>query len=139
MTLLTASRETPHKQSLFKAFSRAQAASFGASAVDYSLTAGLVELAGVWYVLATAVGAFSGAVTNFLINRHWSFQVAHLEMNWQVRKYFIVSAGSLGLNTLLVYLLTDGLGFKYMISKIVASLSVGIFYNFPLHRWFVFR
>lgn len=125
--------------SIFKTFSKAQAASLAATAVDYGTTAGLVELAGVWYVIATAIGASLGAVTNFLINRHWSFRAAHVALHGQALRYFLVSAGSLGLNTLLVYAFTDRLGFKYMISKIVASLCVGIFYNFPLHRWFVFR
>lgn len=129
----------PIQQSLFKTFSKAQVASLSATAVDYGATVVLVELAGAWYVAATALGAFLGAVTNFLMNRHWSFQATHVSVRGQATRYLLVSAGSLALNTVAVYGFTDGLGFKYMISKVVASLMVGFFYNFPLHRWFVFK
>ncbi|MBU6376556.1 MAG: GtrA family protein, partial [Bdellovibrionales bacterium] len=37
-----------------------------------------------------------------------------------------------------VYAFTEGLGFTYVVSKLFVSFLVGILFNFPLHRYFVF-
>jgi putative flippase GtrA len=90
-------------------------------------------------VWATAIGAFFGAVANFLIGRFWSFEATHRRPHGQALRYALVSAGSLGLNSLGVLGLYSGLGIHYVIAKAATALAVGVLYNFPLHRRFVFR
>ena len=126
------------KASFWVSFSRAQAASVAATLVDFGLLVLLVEGTGLWYVAATALGAFAGAITNFTLNRHWSFGAAGDEWGGQALRYALVSGGSLGLNILGVFLLTDGLGSPYAASKAITALLVGWFFNYPLHRGFVF-
>jgi putative flippase GtrA len=99
----------------------------------------LVEKLGVWYVLATAMGAALGAITNFLLGRHWAFDASHAPARGQALRYALVSLGSLLLNAGLVYLITEKLGVNYVGSKAVTALLVGVVYNFPLQRWFVFN
>jgi putative flippase GtrA len=131
--------DVPARPGFIASFSRSQVAAFIASMIDYGLVFSLVELGHVWYVIAVAIGAFAGAVSNFLLNRHWSFKAAHRAWEGQAFKYAMVSAGSLALNTGGVYVATDGLGLHYAASVIVVSLLVGFAYNYPLQRYFVFH
>ena len=61
--------------SIIGSFSRSQVAGLVASAVDFGILFGLAEIFHVYYVIAVAIGALAGAVTSFLMNRHWSFRV----------------------------------------------------------------
>jgi putative flippase GtrA len=117
---------------------RSQIASLIATAVDFGTLIFLVEIGRVWYVAATATGAFLGAVVNFIFGRHWSFTAKHQTIRGQVIRYAIVSGISLVLNSLGVYLLTDYLKIHYAISRAASAVFVGILFNFPLHRHFVF-
>jgi putative flippase GtrA len=140
--LLQASVKTPDlpaRPTFLQSFSRSQVSSFTATLADFALLFGLVEIFHVWYVLATAIGALAGAITNFLMNRHWSFEATHGHPGHQLFRYSVVSVGSLILNTGGVYLATDYGGIHYAISVAVVSLVVGFAFNFPLHRHYVFR
>jgi putative flippase GtrA len=134
-----AMHDIPARPGFIASFSKSQVAAFLASVLDYGLVIGLVEVGHVWYVVATACGAFAGALANFLLNRHWSFRAAHRAWEGQAFKYALVSGGSLALNTGGVYLATDGLGLHYAASVIVVSLLIGFAYNYPLQRYFVFH
>ena len=100
---------------------------------------GLVELAGVWYGVATPIGAVTGAVTNFLLGRLWSFQATHMTWGPQAKRYALIAVGSLLVNSGGVILVTEKIGLQYAVSKLVVSFLVVVFFNFPLHRYYVFR
>jgi putative flippase GtrA len=117
---------------------RSQIASLTATVVDFSSLIFLVEIGRVWYVAATATGALLGAIVNFILGRHWSFMANHDAVRGQAIRYAAVSGVSLVLNSLGVYLLTDYIGIHYAISKAITAFLVGILFNFPLHRRFVF-
>lgn len=121
-----------------KSFSRANATALAATVSDFSTLYLLVEHFHLYYVAATACGAVAGAITNFLLNRFWAFDSRHQSVHSQGVRYGIVSAGSLALNTGLVFLLTDYGGLMYLKSKVIAALAVGWLWNYPLHRYFVF-
>lgn len=114
-------------------------ASVAATGVDFGFLVLLVEKGGLWYVAATAAGAFLGAITNFTLNRHWSFEATSDRVRGQALRYGVVSGGSLLLNSGGVWAITEGTGTSYVSSKIVTALLVGLFFNFPLHRYFVFK
>lgn len=120
-------------------FSRSQVSAGIATAVDYALLFSLVEISHVWYVIAVALGALAGAVTNFVLNRYWSFDASEGRWSRQAWRYVLVSGTSLLLNTGGVWLLTDRLRLHYYYSVFIVSTSVGFFFNYPLHRFFVFR
>jgi putative flippase GtrA len=117
---------------------RSQIASLVATIVDFTTLVFLVEVAHVWYVAATATGAFAGAIVNFVLGRHWSFKAEDDRLRSQAVRYAAVSAGSLVLNSLGVYLLTEYAGFHYTLSRALTAVLVGVLFNFPLHRRFVF-
>ena len=103
------------------------------------MTVYLVEVCRVWYVAATALGACCGAVTNFLLGRYWSFEAHKKKARGQAFRYAAVSVTSLVINSTGVYLFTDTLGLKYFYSKAIVALLVGILFNFPMQRFYVFK
>jgi putative flippase GtrA len=122
-----------------RTFLKANATAIAATVVDFSTLFVLVEFVRVYYVFATACGAFLGAVTNFSLNRIWAFRDGvHPMLHVQGLRYAIVSAASMALNTLLVYSITEYLHVQYLGSKAFAALLVGWFWNYPMHRYFVF-
>lgn len=100
---------------------------------------GLVELLGMWYVYANVIGASLGAVTNFLIGRYWAFQSSADSITGQAGRYAMVSLGSLLLNTLGLYLLTEYSPLNYIWAKIIVALLIAVTYNYLMQKKFVFR
>lgn len=131
--------EPRNNPSFVASFSKSQIAASLATALDFATVFSLVEMAHVWYVLATALGSSVGAFTNFLLNRHWSFQATHRRWPTQAARYFAVSGTSMALRASAVYALTEAGGFHYSVSVAIASVAIGLFFNFPMHRYFVFR
>jgi len=124
-----------------KTFSRANVTSILASVVDFTLLTTLVEIAHMYYVKAVALGAVAGAITNFLLNRHWAFHepgTTKHPIHHQTFRYALVSGGSLVLNTSLVFYFTEFAHIGYLGSKIIVALLVGWLWNYPLHHYFVF-
>jgi putative flippase GtrA len=120
-------------------FVKANLSSGIASGLEYVLITAIVW-AGVHYLAAATVGAVVGAVTDFALKRHWAFSRATKgAVHHEGVRYLLVSGASLGLNLGLAYLLVDGLGLPPVPGVIAASLVVGIVWNYPLHRYFVFR
>jgi putative flippase GtrA len=122
-----------------KRFSKAQVSALVATGVDFGTLLLLVEKIHLAYPYGVALGALAGAITNFQMNRHWSFQAASGSVKKQAFRYALVSAGSLVLNTLGVMLWTEFFQVHYVHSKILTSILVGILFNYPLHRDFVYR
>jgi putative flippase GtrA len=120
-------------------FLKSQAASLAATVVDFSVLFVLTEHFHIFYVISVALGAFFGALTNFTLGRFWSFQATKAKPGPQFTRYAIVSGGSLLLNVVLVYGFTETFGIHYGFSKVVVALLVGIFFNYPLQRYFVFK
>jgi putative flippase GtrA len=120
-------------------FIRANLSSSIASGIEYVLVTALV-LAGVHYLTAAGVGAATGAVTDFSLKRHWAFDRSHVgAVHHEGLRYLVVSAMSLLLNLALSYVLVDGLGLPSVPGVIAASIVVGFVWNYPLHRYYVFR
>ncbi len=119
---------------------RYQIAGFIATLLDFGVTIFLTETLLIWYVYSNATGALVGAVANFFISSYWAFAGSKNKLINQLWKYVVVSFGSLLLNTLCVYLLTDWLfEFDYRISKVIVAISIAWTYNFLLMRYFVFK
>jgi putative flippase GtrA len=120
-------------------FAKAQLASLIASIVDYWCTIIAVELFGVWYVWASAIGTMIGGITNFSLGRNWVFRNKEKARQVQLFRYTMVWTGYLILTTFGVFLLTHYAHVNYIISKATVSLLMAISYNYPLQKKFVFR
>ena len=127
------------KPSFFKSLARSQIASVIATISDFSMLIFLAEVVGIYYVWATACGAFTGAVIHFLLGRFWAFIAIEGNFFHQAAKYGLVAVGSLILNSSGVYAFTQYGGLPYPVSKVITAIIIGLTYNFLLHRYFVFR
>ena len=134
-------RDVPIRGTLgveLRRFLRANASSMLASGVDWAVITVLVGLR-VHYLLAATIGALVGAATDFTIKRNWAFMRGAVgAVHTEAARYIAVSGLSLGWNLLVSYLLVDGLHFAPVPGVIAASIFVGIAWNYPVHRYFVF-
>lgn len=106
--------------------------------VDFITTIVLVELVSVGFSLAMIAGALSGAGTNFIINRYWSFNAARQPTGKQGIRYALVWTGSLILNIAGTFALVQFLQLSYVTAKLIVALMVGWGFNYILQKKFVF-
>jgi putative flippase GtrA len=120
-------------------FSRSALTSLLTTALDFGTLTGLVELAGVDYVLATWLGTVVGSLSNFTINRLWAFDARDRPGAGQFVRFLLVQVAASFLHTGGVWALTRFLGLPYQASKLIISVLVYLAWNYPMNRWFVFR
>jgi len=106
--------------------------------VDYSVMVGVVELTRLGPVAATPIAAFCGAVTNFTINRSFTYRATENPMRGQLLRFALVSGASLGLNTLGEYLFLKIPHLHYFLARVIVSIIISNVWNYPLLRFFVF-
>ena len=99
----------------------------------------LTEMIGIWYVVSNAIGASCGAITNFFLGRNWVFSPKENKITHQAVRYFLVATGSMILNTLGVYLLTEFTSLNYIYSKVMVAVFIAFTFNFLLQKFFVFK
>jgi putative flippase GtrA len=131
--------KTPPRRGFLRSFSRSALVSLLTTALDFGILVALVELAGVHYVLATWLGTLVGSLSNFIINRRWSFGATAAPPEPQLARFVPVQAGASALQTGGVWVLTRFAGVTYVGSKLAAAVVVYLIWNYPLNRLFVFR
>ncbi len=110
-----------------------------ATSVDFTIFVFLTKVIGVWYVLAASISAVSGGMVAFWFNRSWVFHSQDPEIKKQAIRYIIVWLGSIALNTLGIYLVVENTALSEIQSKILVSVIVGVFFNFLMNKYYVFK
>ena len=106
--------------------------------VDYSVLVGVVELAHLDPVAVTPIAAFAGAVTNFTLNRRFTYRANNRPIRGQLLRFVLVSGCSLGLNTLGEFLFLKVPHLHYLLARVITSIIVSNVWNYPMLRFFVF-
>lgn len=107
--------------------------------VDYGSLWLLTEKAGLPYLWSAAIAFILGLICNYLLSTAWVFGESKIKNAWgEFLAFAIIGLVGLGLNELIMYGCTDGLGFHYMLSKIV-STGIVFFWNFLARRFLVFK
>lgn len=109
-----------------------------ATTVDYGVMIFCVSVIGASPVWGTIAGSIAGAFVSFTLGRRWIFDAERGHMGAQALRYALVSGASLCANAAGEWLLVHA-GLHYIVARIIASLFVGLAWNFPMHRHFVFR
>lgn len=122
-----------------KLFIKANIASLVASLSDFLVTIVIKELFNADPFFASVIGTISGGIVNFIVGRYWVFEVRHLNIFHQSRRYFIIWSGNLLLNALGVYFLIHHADLNYILAKLIVSLAVATGYNYPLQKKYVFK
>jgi putative flippase GtrA len=124
---------------MWRLLGRHQLGAAMATAVDFGTMILAVERFALAPVLATAMGAVLGAMTNFALGRSWIFRYGSGHWAGQAVRYAVVSGASAGWNTLGEYLMHDAALVPYVSARAIVSVAVSLAWNFPLQRRFVFR
>ena len=107
--------------------------------VDYGSLWLLTEKAGLPYLLSAAIAFIFGLTCNYFLSTRWVFGESRMKSAWtEFAAFALIGVVGLGLNELIMFSCTDGLGFHYMVSKIVSTVIV-FFWNFLARRFLLFK
>lgn len=138
MRALDLEDETPRRP-LVTQLMKHQAGGAAATAVDLAVMVSSVELLGVAPVLATALGATSGAAVNFELGRRWVFDAADGPVGPQALRYAGVMAVGAALTTGGEWLALRETAGHYLVARLAVGAAVSLLWYFPMHQRFVFR
>jgi putative flippase GtrA len=109
-----------------------------ATLVDFGTMIGCVH-GGLLPVMGTAIGSTCGAVANFTMGRQWIFPAGSTSRVYpQVLRYGLISVLSLALNALGELVVHDIAHVQYVMARMLVAGVVGLAWNYPLHRAWVF-
>lgn len=120
-------------------FSKAQITAQLATLCDFLVSILLYEVFGMWYVVATFIGAVSGGIVNCMLNYRWVFGSDGQKKRYVAIKYLLVWTGSIALNTLGTYIITELSGHHFILAKAIVSVAVALLWNYQMQRFFVYR
>ena len=107
--------------------------------VDYGLLVFLTEVLGLHYLISATISFIAGLIVNYFLSTSWIFRKSKLENKWlEFLIFSIIGVIGLGLNNLLLYLLTDKVHIHYMISKLLTTVVV-MLWNFISRRIILFN
>lgn len=103
----------------------------------YGLLVGLVQLAGVSAVPASAAGALLGAWINYTLNYRFTFRSSksHREA---VTKFAVVATVGLALNTVFMWIGVELIRAHYLLSQVVTTGLV-LIWSFAGNRFWTFQ
>ncbi len=99
----------------------------------------LTEVAGLFYLASSAVAVECAILNNFLWNDVWTFRDRRADGRrarlCRLARFNAVSLGGLGINVLVLWLLTEHLGVYYLLSNL-AGIVAATMWNFLVNsRW----
>jgi len=110
-----------------------------ATAVNLATLYALVHFAGLWYLLSSVIAFFMGFVVSFTLQKFWTFKDHRTDV---VGKQLVVYLGivlfNLLLNTALVYVLVEYVGFSPIFAQALAALTIAVEGYFA-YKIFVFQ
>ena len=97
--------------------------------VDFGVTWVCRERFRLNQYVANSLGFLTAVVSNFILNRIWTFQSADPHVAVQFGKFLGISLIGLALNNGIIYVLHERLGLHFYLSKLIATAIVTI-WNF---------
>jgi putative flippase GtrA len=123
---------------LISKFIRYALVGFTGVLVDFSVTYLFKEYIKVSKYVANSLGFCTAVITNYLLNRYWTFGVGQEDVFIQFGTFLLVSLIGLVMNNFIIYLLNEKLKVNFYISKIMA-IGVVILWNFFVNYYYTFR
>ena len=111
---------------------------FSGMCLDFGTTWLLKEKAKANKYLANSTGFVLAATSNFFFNRVWTFHSHNQQVVTEYFSFIGISLIGLGLNNLIIYLLTEKLKLNFYLSKLIA-IGVVTIWNFVLNYMFTFK
>jgi putative flippase GtrA len=105
--------------------------------LDFGLTWTLKEKAGINKYVANTCGFMLAVVSNYVWNRLWTFGSRDDRLAAEFLSFFFIALVGVGLNNLILWLLTDRLRLHFYLSKLLA-IGVVTLWNFTMNFLFTF-
>jgi putative flippase GtrA len=106
--------------------------------VDFGTTWLLKEKIKVNKYIANSTGFVLAATSNFLLNHFWTFQSENRQLSLEYLSFLLISVIGLGINNIVVYLLTERVKMNFYVSKLCA-VGVVTIWNFSMNYLITFR
>ena len=107
--------------------------------VDYAVLLLLTEVVDIHYLISSAVAFVVSVAVNYVLSVAFVFETDKSRSKGQEFVLFaVMSVGGLGINQLMMWLLSDGLFIPYQLSKLLATAVVMV-YNFITRKLFLER
>jgi putative flippase GtrA len=111
---------------------------FSGMIIDFGTTWLLKEKVRVNKYLANSTGFILAATSNYLLNRFWTFHSGNSRVAVEYFSFVLVSVVGLGINNIVVYLLTEKVKLNFYLSKLFA-IGVVTIWNFSMNYLITFR
>ena len=116
-------------QDLIYKFIRFGLVGFSGIFVDFGTTYLLKEKLKVHKYIANSCGFLLATISNYLLNRYWTFQSTDPKAFEQFGKFFAIAIIGLIFNNLIIYILNDKFKINFYLSKVFAIAAVSL-WNF---------
>jgi len=123
---------------LFWKFLKFGVVGFSGVFVDFGVTWLCREKLRLNQYVANSIGFLCAVVSNYTLNRIWTFQSQDPAVATQFSKFLLASLVGLALNNGIIYLLNERLGVKFYTSKLIAT-GVVTLWNFWANYTFTFH
>ncbi|MBD3750625.1 MAG: GtrA family protein [Sphingobacteriales bacterium] len=97
--------------------------------VDFGTTYLLKEKARIHKYIANSCGFLLATISNYILNRYWTFQSHDPKAFEQFGKFFAIALIGLLFNNLIIYILNDKLKVNFYVAKVFAIIAVSL-WNF---------
>ncbi len=106
--------------------------------VDFGITWLCKEKLRLNQYVANSTGFLCAVVSNYLLNRVWTFRSQDPAVAMQFSKFLLASLVGLAINNAIIYLLNERLGVKFYTAKLIAT-GVVTLWNFWANYTFTFH
>jgi len=104
--------------------------------IDFGLTYLLKERVRMNRFVANSLGFIAAVVSNYILNKIWTFSNNDPEVLVQFAKFFTISLGGLAINNLIIYLL-EKRKMNFYVAKLIAIVVV-VVWNFVMNYKYSF-
>jgi putative flippase GtrA len=106
--------------------------------VDFGITWILKEWVKINRYAANSTGFFAAVISNYMLNRIWTFHSHDKEVGIQFAKFLAVSAVGLAMSNSLIYYLNEKRRVPFYLSKAIAT-GIVMIWNFGVNYLITFR
>lgn len=101
-----------------------------AAVVNIGLLYIFTDVLKIYYLISNVIGFIGGLTVNYILSKKFIFsEEKQINKTLEFTIYAAIGIGGLGLDTLLMWAFTSGIGIYYLISKILSTILVFI-WNF---------
>ena len=106
--------------------------------IDFFVTWLCKEKIGINKYVSSALGFSLAVISNFLLNRYWTFEATSQDLTEQFLRFAIIAALGLAINTFLLIIFVRYIKINFYITKLLV-IGLVFFWNFYMNYLFTFH